>query len=64
MSGRKRAARGMAWLAWVLVPAGLLLVAGANAHLIYVSVKSQPDCVDHAKAVGEGRGYRAAKPAC
>jgi hypothetical protein len=54
----------MAWLAWVLVPAGLLLVAGANAHLIYVSVKSQPDCVDHAKAVGEGRGYRAAKPAC
>ena len=64
MSGRKRAARGMAWLAWVLVPAGLLLVAGANAHLIYVSVKSQPDCVDHAKAVGEGGGYRAAKPAC
>ena len=56
MSGRKRAARGMAWLAWVLVPAGLLLVAGANAHLIYVAVQSQPDCVDHAE--GRGRGPR------
>ena len=64
MSGRKRVARSMAWLAWVLVPAALLLVAGANAHLIYVAIKSQPDCVEHAKAASEGRGYRAAKSAC
>jgi hypothetical protein len=54
----------MAWPAWVLVSAGLLLMVGANAHLIYVSVKSQPDCIEHAKAAGEGRGYRAAKSAC
>ncbi|WP_376769276.1 hypothetical protein [Aminobacter ciceronei] len=48
---------------WMLVPAGLLLFAGANAHLIYVAVDSQPDCVKHFKAAGEG-GYRAAKSAC
>jgi hypothetical protein len=64
MSERKRETRSIAWLAWVLVSAGLLLMAGANAHLIYVSVKSQPDCIEHAKAAGEGRGYRAAKSAC
>jgi hypothetical protein len=64
MSERKRETRIMAWLAWVLVSAGLLLMAGANAHLIYVSVRSQPDCIEHAKAAGEGRGYRAAKSAC
>ena len=64
MSGRNRAARSMAWLAAILVLAGLLLVAGANAHLVYVSVRSQPDCVEHAKAAGEGRGYRAAKSSC
>lgn len=52
------------WLAWLLVPAGLLLFAGANAHLVYVAFQSQPDCVAHVKAAGEGGGYRAAKPAC
>ena len=64
MRERKRETRSMAWLGWVLVSAGLLLLAGANAHLIYVSVKSQPDCIEHAKAAGEGSGYRAAKSAC
>jgi len=52
------------WLAWLLVPAGLLLVAVANVHLVYVAVQSQPDCVEHAKAPGEGGGYSAAKSAC
>lgn len=51
-------------IAWFLVPAGLLLVVGANAHLVYVAVNSQPDCVPHARAPGEGQGYRAAKSAC
>jgi hypothetical protein len=40
---------------WLVVAAGLLLVAGANAHLIYVAVTSQPDCVAHLK-LGEGGG--------
>jgi hypothetical protein len=52
------------WLVWVLVPAGLLLFAGANAHLVYVSIVSQPDCVEHLKAAGEGPGYLAARSAC
>jgi hypothetical protein len=50
--------------AWLLVPAGLLLVAGANAHLVYVAVTSQPDCVPHLKESGTSGSYRAAKSAC
>jgi hypothetical protein len=45
------------------VPAGLLLFAAANAHLVYVAIRSQPDCVAHAKETGDG-GYIAAKSAC
>ncbi|WP_306454942.1 MULTISPECIES: hypothetical protein [unclassified Mesorhizobium] len=48
----------------MLVPAGLLLFAGANAHLVYVAFQSQPDCVAHVKDTSDGGGYRAAKPAC
>jgi hypothetical protein len=64
MTRRSSDGRKTAWLAWVLIPAILLLVAGANAHLVYVAVQSQPDCVAHAQAAGEGGVYRAAKPAC
>jgi hypothetical protein len=32
---------------WLLVVLGLMLVAGANAHLVYVAAVSQPDCVVH-----------------
>lgn len=51
-------------LVWVLVSAGVLLVAGANAHLVYVAFDSQPECVDHAKTVDDGQRYRAAGSAC
>lgn len=51
-------------VAWLLVPAGLLLVAAANAHLVYVAVTSQPDCVPHLKEAGTSGSYRAAKSAC
>lgn len=51
-----------AWM--LLVPAGLLLVAAANAHLVYVAVTSQPDCVPHLKETGTSGSYRAAKSAC
>ena len=51
-------------IAWLVVPAGLLLFAGANAHLVYVAFQSQPDCVAHVKDKGEGGSYRAAKSAC
>ena len=64
MSGRERAGLAGSWLAWLLVPVGLLLFAGANAHLVYVAFQSEPDCVAHLKDMGGGGGYRAAKSAC
>ena len=62
MSGRARPRLPGGWVPWVLVPAGLLLFAGANAHLVYVAFQSQPECVAHLKDSGDG--YRAAKSAC
>jgi hypothetical protein len=50
-----------------LVVAGLVaLVLAANAHLVYVAVTTQPDCVAHLKEadVGHSGSYRAAKSAC
>ncbi|MGD9913010.1 MAG: hypothetical protein AB7S80_02940 [Rhizobiaceae bacterium] len=61
---RKRVRLPGGWLPWVLVPAALLVFAGANAHLVYVAFESQPDCVEHLKSAGDGGGYRAAKSAC
>jgi hypothetical protein len=53
------------FLAWSLAAAVLLVVAAANAHLVYVAVESQSDCVAHLKQVGSRAGeFRAAKPAC
>jgi uncharacterized membrane protein len=52
-------------LAWLLAAAVLLVVMAANAHLVYVAVASQPDCVAHLKEAGTQAGaFRAAKPAC
>ena len=63
MIGRGRARLPGGWLPWLLVPAGLLLFAGANAHLVYVAFQSQPECVAHVKDL-DGGGYQAAKSAC
>jgi hypothetical protein len=50
---------------WLLVSAGLLLVAVANWHLVYVAVVSQPDCVPHLRQTGVDAGqYRAAVSSC
>jgi hypothetical protein len=54
-SPRKRVLSGRTAI-WLAVAAGLLLVAGANAHLVYVAVTSQPDCVAHLRS-GEGDGH-------
>ncbi|MCB8836784.1 hypothetical protein [Aurantimonas sp. VKM B-3413] len=49
----------------LLVLAGMLIFAGANAHLFYVALTSQPDCVAHLKEPGSKPGqFRAAKSAC
>ena len=49
----------------LLVLAGLIVLGGANAHLLYVAVMSQPGCVDHVRP-GEARDgmFGAAKSAC
>lgn len=54
-------------LVGLVVAAGLLVIAAANTHLVYVAVTSQPDCVEHLKP-GTGqdgnKGFSAAKSAC
>lgn len=42
-----------------------VLLAGANAHFVYVAYKTQPDCVAH-KKTGDApsSGYSAAKSSC
>ncbi len=34
---------------WLAVAAGLILIAGANAHLVYVATTTQPECVAHTR---------------
>tara|TARA_R110002020_G_scaffold4600_2_gene19950 strand:+ start:11156 stop:11392 length:237 start_codon:yes stop_codon:yes gene_type:complete len=51
MSAPTEAARGRTTLI-VTAAALLALVIGANAHLLYVSFASQPDCVPHHR-IGE-----------
>jgi hypothetical protein len=52
---------------WLGVGAAVLLVAAANAHLVYVAATSQPECVSHLRPgdSGAARGsFSAAKSAC
>jgi hypothetical protein len=50
---------------WLCVAAGLLLLAAANGHLVYVAVVSQPDCVPHARQMQvTSSEYRAAVSSC
>ena len=62
-SADKRA--GMPKMGWLLAAAVLLVVAAANAHLLYVSLVSQPECIAHLKETGSKAGeFRAANSAC
>lgn len=66
MSARSQPRPGRRHAIWALLGGGLLLFGAANAHLVYVALRSQPDCVDHVKpglSGGEG-GLSAAKSAC
>ena len=52
-------------LVWLLIPAvAAVLFVGANAHMLYVAIRSQPDCVAHLKETGSAGQFMAAKPAC
>jgi hypothetical protein len=49
----------------LLISAGLLVFIGANAHLLYAAVTSQPDCIAHLKTGhGQPGAYGAADSAC
>ncbi|WP_026619398.1 hypothetical protein M728_001098 [Ensifer sp. WSM1721] len=51
----------LAW--WGLAAAAIFL--GANAHLLYVAIDSDPGCVTHLKETGSVPGqYKAAKSSC
>jgi len=63
--GAARKRSRMRLSAWLLGAVVLAVVAGANAHLVYVAVASQPECVAHLKEAGSKAGaFRAAKSAC
>ena len=52
---------------WLGVVALIVLVLGANVHLLYVAVTSQPDCVTHQApgvTTGQTGTYSAAESAC
>jgi hypothetical protein len=51
-------------IVWFCVAGGLLLLAAANGHLVYVAALSQPDCVPHARQVQVVGEYRAAISSC
>lgn len=51
------------WMASACVAVGIF--AAANAHLVYVAFRSQPDCVAHTQSVDQdNKTYRAAKSGC
>ncbi|WMT76867.1 hypothetical protein [Bradyrhizobium sp. Ash2021] len=53
-------------IVWLSVALGLIVLAAANAHLLYVAVSSQPNCVAHRRH-GEGNGatsFSAATSSC
>lgn len=57
--------RGRA-LAICIVGGGLAVVFAANAHLIYLALTTQPECVAHIREAGSGPpgGYAPARSSC
>jgi len=50
---------------WLGVLALIALVLGANAHLLYVAIASQPDCMAHqAPGIGQAGSFSAAQSSC
>ena len=66
MSGAAASHGGWKFVVWLSVGIGLIVLAAANARLLYVAVSSQPDCVAHLRH-GEGNGttsFSAATSSC
>ncbi|MET3520622.1 MAG: hypothetical protein E5V58_05925 [Mesorhizobium sp.] len=61
LSARRRANTRLKWFAVVAVL--LAVFIGANVHLVYVAVQSQPECVLD-PALDSASLLRPARPAC
>lgn len=47
------------------IVAGVTLFIGANVHLLYVAISTNPECVAHTKTPGSNVGqFQAAKSSC
>lgn len=64
MTGRK--VRNWRLLLFAGIFSAIMLVIGANAHLVYVSIMSQPECVPHKKGgqAASPASFSAARSAC
>ncbi len=54
-------------LLWLSIGAGIALLLAANAHLVYVAMTSQPECVTHLRTgdnPSAAAQFRAAKSSC
>jgi hypothetical protein len=52
-------------LVFLLLVAGLIVFIGANAHLLYAALTSQPDCIPHLQTGhGQAGAFGAADSAC
>lgn len=57
--------KGLSRKTWAIIAAGLLVFLAANAHLVYVAIESQSDCVPHLKdSAGQPGKFQAAKSGC
>lgn len=56
--------RGPSPVTILAIAAGIVLLLAANAHLVYVSITSQPECVPHLRAGHSSDGYSAARSSC
>lgn len=61
----RKMAGGTRLLVGLTIAAAAALFVGANIHLVFVALASQPECVTHARAGEAGPGaFGAAKSAC
>ena len=52
-------------MAWLSVGGGLLFLALANAHFLYVAVSSETACIDHVRLGDSEQGqFSAAESSC
>ena len=64
VTDRRATGASRKWLWITLSLLGVIAFVAANAHLIYVAIASQPECVAASEEASDGVNYRAAKWVC